>query len=193
MASSSHFGGIVRSASRVLTLDLGEPKEAAAEGVLEAVEDTGEEVELTEEITNPDVPRNLTATAGGTEADIKAIKVTVTGTNAAGEELTEEIGPFVENVAATKEGSKAFAMVTKIAIPAHDGEAATTAVGFGEKIGLGVKLPRDTVIFAYVENAKESTAPTVKTSSTVLASNTIDTNTGMEEKALLVDLHVPGA
>lgn len=193
MASSSHFGGIVRSASRVLTLDLGEPKEADADGVLEAVEDSGEEVEVTEGIENPDVPRNITATAAGVEADIKAIKVTVVGTNDAGEAIEEELPAFTVNEEGTVEGSKAFATVTKVVIPAHDGEGATTAIGFGDKIGLGVKLPRNTVLAAFVEGEKEGTAPTVATSSTVLASNTINTNTAMEEKALLVDLHVPGA
>ena len=31
-------------------------------------------------ITNPVIPRNVTATAGGTAGDIKAVQVTVTGT-----------------------------------------------------------------------------------------------------------------
>ena len=43
---------------------------------------------ITTGITSPAVPRNVTATAGGTAGDIKAVQVTVTGTNMAGAVIT---------------------------------------------------------------------------------------------------------
>lgn len=172
--------------SRVLKKSLGSPKVASTTAVRTAVTDNGSTQEITASINNPDVPRNITVTAGGTSTDVKAIKVTVYGTNVYGEEISEEIGPFTENATGTKEGSKAFKTVTKIKIPAHDGTGATTATGFGEKLGLGVKLGLNTVLHAHLNGTRESTAPTVAVSSSAVESNTIYLNSTCNETAVVV-------
>lgn len=179
------------TASRVETVDLGEPAKGATEDVVEAVEDEGESQAITgEAITQPDVPRVLTVTAGGEANDIKAIKVKVEGTDAAGEAITEEIGPFTVNEAGTKTGKKAFATITKVTIPAHDGEEATTAVGLGQAIGLGFKLSRNSVVAAFLGGVKEGTAPTVVVSSTVLSENVATLNSELDgESAVLLDFY----
>lgn len=177
------------TASRVRTVSFGSPKNGSTTAVHAAVEDNGAEQKVKTAITNPDQPRNITVTAGGTEEDIKAIKVTVVGTNVFGEAISEEIGPFTVNTAGTKEGSKAFKTVTEIKIPAHDGEGATTAVGTGNKLGLPGKLSRNTVIAAYLNNVKEGTAPTVAVSSSAVESNTLKLNSTPNETAVLVDLY----
>ncbi len=169
------------------TLELGSPAAAATDAILEAVEDSGEAQIITEGITQPDVPRNITVTAGGEEADIKAIKVTVKGTDAAGNEITEEIGPFTVNTAGTKSGTKAFKTITSITIPAHDGEEATTAVGVGEVLGLGVTLARNSVERTFLNGTLEGTAPTVKTSGTAVEANTIDLNSTLNETPVVVE------
>jgi hypothetical protein len=170
--------------------NLGSPAVASTTGVHAAVTDNGAQQVVTTAITNPVVPRNITVTAGGTAEDIKAIKVTVEGTNANNEKISEEIGPFTVNTAGTKEGSKAFKTVTKITIPAHDGEGATTAVGFGEKLGLGVRLARNSVLAAYFDGVREATAPTVAVSSTALESNTVDLNTALNTKVVIVGYYL---
>lgn len=176
--------------SRVRKLSLGSPAVASTTAVHAAVTDNGATQNVTTAITNPVVPRNITVTAGGTAGDIKAIKVTVEGTNSDGDAISEEIGPFTENTAGTKEGAKAFKTVTKISIPKHDGEGATTAVGFGEKVGLGVKLARNSVVAAFLANTREATAPTVTTSTTAVESNTIDLSSTLDaEKAVIVDYY----
>lgn len=129
---------------------------------------------VTTAITNPSVPRNITATAGGTALDIKAVQVILTGTNFADEVITEVLPAFTVDTAGTVIGSKAFKTVTSIAIPAMDGTGATVAIGYDEKLGLPFKLAHNTVLAAYLNNVKEGTAPAVTVSATDIESNTID-------------------
>lgn len=131
-------------------------------------------------ITNPAIPRNITATAGGTAGDIKAIQVIITGTNFNDEVITETLPAFTVDTAGTVTGSKAFKTITQIDIPAHDGTGATTVIGWGDKLGLPIKLSHNTVLVAYLNNVKESTAPTVAVSSTAIESNTIDLNSALD-------------
>jgi hypothetical protein len=86
---------------------------AAVAGILAAVIDDGEPAVITEGFTQPSVPRNITATAGGTAGDIKAIQVIVEGTNYADEVITETLPAFTENTAGSVVGSKAFKTITK--------------------------------------------------------------------------------
>lgn len=144
-----------------------------------AITSTASQQVITTAISNPDVPRNITATAGGTATDIKAIQVIIEGTNYNDEPITETLPAFTVDTAGTVQGNKAFKTVTKITLPAHDGTGATTAIGFGEKLGLPYKLPHNTVLAAYLNNAKEVTAPTVTTSATALESNTMDLNSAL--------------
>ena len=129
---------------------------------------------VTTAITNPSVPRNITATAGGTNTDIKAVQVTITGTNCMDEVITEVLPVFTVDTAGTVIGSKAFKTVTSISIPAMDGAGATVAIGFGEKLGLPYKLVHNTVLKTYLGNVLEGTAATVTTSTTAIDGNTID-------------------
>ncbi len=139
---------------------------------------------LTTGITNPSVPRNITATAGGTTGDIKAVQVIVEGTNYNGDVITETLPAFTADTAGTVTGNKAFKTVTKITIPPHDGTGATTAIGFGSKLGLPYKLAHNTCLEAFIDNEKEGTAPTVATSETAIESNTITLNTSLSGKVV---------
>jgi hypothetical protein len=173
----------------IISKSLGSPDVGGNTSVRAAHTDTGAPVVLTTNITNPPTPRNVTATAGGTAGDIKAIQVTVTGTNADGAVITEVLPVFTVNTAGTVVGSKAFATVTSVAIPAHDGTGATTAIGLGAKLGLGAHLGRNTVVAAYANGAKESTPPTVAVSATALESNTVTLATELEGNPVIVDYY----
>jgi len=153
---------------------------ADADGVMSALTDDGAEATVTSELTSPAVPRNITATAGGTAGDIKAIQVVVTGTNYADETITETLPAFTVNTAGTVQGSKAFKTVTQVVIPAHDGTGATTAIGWGDKLGLPDKLTHNTVLFAFLDNVLEGTAPTVAVSASAIESNTVDLNSALD-------------
>lgn len=134
--------------------------------------------------TAPPVPRNITATAGGTAGDIKAVQVTVTGTNYADEVITETLPAFTVDTAGSVVGNKAFKTVTGVSIPAMDGAGATVTIGFGDKLGLPFKLSHNTVIATYLDNVKEGTAATVAVSSTAVDGNTIDLNSALNGKVV---------
>ena len=143
---------------------------------------------LTTNITNPTIPRNITATAGGTSGDIKAVQVTITGTNYKDEVITEVLPIFTVDTPGSVTGAKAFKTVTQISIPAHDGTGATTAIGFGDVVGLPYLLAHNTVLRAYLNNTLEGTAPTVVTSATLIESNTFDLHSALDGNA--VDLYL---
>lgn len=168
---------------------LGSPALGATTAVHAAVTDTGTQVVVTTAITNPAVCRNVTATAGGTNTDIKAIQVIVAGTDIEGNAITETLPAFTVDTAGTVVGSKAFATVTSITIPAHDGTGATTAVGTGAKLGLPVRLPgRNAVARAYLNNVLEATAPTVVADATNISGNTVQLSSALNGTAVSVDI-----
>lgn len=138
-------------------------------------------------ITNPDVPRNLTATSGGTAGDIKAVQVTVTGTNYNGDVITEALPVFTVDSATTVVGSKAFRTVTSYSVPAMDGTGATVAIGTGAKLGLPDKLAVDQVTNAHLAGVREATRPTVVVSSSAVESNTATLNSTLNGTAVNVD------
>jgi hypothetical protein len=183
-------GKIIEGAvERIQTRALGSPALGATNAVhaaLATLGSGGPQV-VTTGITNPDVPRNITATSAGTAGDIKAVQVTVTGTDYEGNALTETLPVFTVDSATTVVGSKAFRTVTSYSVPAMDGTGATVAIGTGSKLGLPTKLAVNTVKAAYLNGTKEGTAPTVTVSSTDVSSNTASLNSALNGNAVIVD------
>lgn len=179
--------------SRVLSHAVGSPALGATSAVhaAAAVLASGGPQVISTGITSPDVPRNLTATAGGTAGDIAAVQVTVTGTNYLGETITETLPVFTVNTAGTVTGSKAFATVTSYSVPAMDGTGATVAIGTGAKLGLPVKLSRNTIVAAFLDGAREATAPTVAVSSSAVESNTATLSSALAGTAVIIDYYLP--
>ncbi|OMF35268.1 hypothetical protein BK133_11210 [Paenibacillus sp. FSL H8-0548] len=184
--------GTIVSAANLVVLEIPAIAAVVADtaGVKTAVTSTASTSVVTTGIVNPAWPRALTATAGGTAGDIKAIQVIVEGTNAAGDVITETLPAFTVDTAGTVQGNKAFATITKITIPAHDGTGATTAIGFNEKLGIPFKLSRNSVIAAYRSSAKEGTAPAVVINASALESNTIDLSSALNGTVVHVELLV---
>lgn len=106
--------------------------------------------------------------------------ITVTGTNLAGEIISEVLTPGAHNTEVV--GNKAFASITSIVGAGWviADAADTIIVGWGDKIGLPDKLT-DTaqVLAASLNNVKETTAPTVAVSATALESNTVDLDSAL--------------
>lgn len=128
----------------------------------------------------PDVPRNITITTGGTAGDIKAVAVVVTGTNVEGKVITESITTTVDT-ANTTVGNSAFKTVTSVSVPAQDGNGATYAVGYGSKLGIGMRniasmpvkvLTRSSTGVEAMEDASASAL-----SATLVEGNTVTTTT----------------
>jgi hypothetical protein len=182
---------ILRSAIAHLHLTTAQAATADTDAVHAAVTDTGVQQVITTGITNPPFPRNITATAGGTAGDIKAITVTIAGTNEAGAAITEVLPAFTVNTAGTVAGTKAFKTVTSITIPAHDGLGATTEIGFGDLIGLPHMLTGNTVLFAALDGVREGTAPTVVADADEIEKNTCDLNSALNGTVVDVWYVVP--
>ena len=180
------------SESRVRTLAVGSPALGAVAAVhaAAAVLATGGPQVISTSITNPDICRNVTATTSGTAADVAAVAVTVTGTNAHGDTITETLPVFTLNTATTVVGSKAFQTVTSYSVPAMDGTGATVAIGTGAKLGLPEKLATNSVIAAHLATVKEGTAPTVAFSATAVESNTVSLNSALNGTAVIVDYYL---
>lgn len=191
--SQTGVSGVTAARSFPVKVNWTAAQAAAADtnGVHAAVTDNGAQQVITTAITNPPCARNITATAGGTDTDVKAIQVIVVGTNIADEAITETLPAFTVNTLGTVTGSKAFKTVTSITIPAHDGTGATTEIGFGDKLGLPYELDRNTVLAAYLADVKEGTAPTVAVSGSAIESNTVDLNSALNGTAVEVYLLVP--
>jgi len=149
---------------------------------------TGAAQELITEITNPGVPRNITATAGGTAGSIKAVQIIIEGTNYNDEVITETLPAFTLDTAGLVEGNKAFRTITKIICPAHDAVSASVSIGFGEKLGLPYRLVHNTIRDVFLDNVKEAIASTIVTNATELESNTIDLNSALNGK--IIDIYL---
>jgi hypothetical protein len=134
-------------------------------------------------ITNPKYPRNITITgnAVGNAGNVK-----ITGTNIADEVIEETLAL---NGSTAVVGAKAFKTVAKIELPIQTHvDTDTVKVGFGDKLGIPFMLTHNTVLAAYLDNAKEGTAATVAVSATALESNTVDLNSALNGK--VVDIYL---
>lgn len=172
--------------SRIMSHSFGAPALGTTTAVHAAVTDNGAQQVVTTGITNPAVPRNLTVTAGGTAGDIKAIQVVIAGTNVWGQAITETMDAFTVDTAGTVVGNKAFATVTSITIPAHDGTGATTAVGTGAKLGLPTTFSRKSFVNFWRDDVNAETIAASTISSTAVESNTITTTTALNGSLVFV-------
>ena len=90
----------------------------------------------------------------------------------------------------TVQGLNAFKTIVSVTgvgwITDGGGTEDSLEVGFGELIGLPDYLLHDTVLFALFNNVREGTHPTVTSSTTVLALNTVDLNTGLNGSVVVI-------
>lgn len=135
-------------------------------------------------VAQPGVPRNVTVK--GNAAAVTG-NVVVAGTDISGAAITETIALNAANLVA---GTRAFATITSITLPAY--AAANTErvrVGTGARLGLPVRISRNSVIAAFLANVREATAPTVTVSASVLASNTVTLNSALNGTDVIVDFY----
>lgn len=155
---------------------------ADSSGVLASAALTSIAQSITDNITSPGTPRNISivGNAAGIVGD-----VIVTGTNYADAIISETIAL---NGSATVEGSKAFKTVTQIDLPIETNVGSdTVSAGWGDTLGLPYTLTHDTILATYLDSIKEVTAPTVKVSIEI-ESNTIKLNSALDGTA--VDIYL---
>jgi len=130
-------------------------------------------------VAQPDLPRNLVITPGGTTTDIETCTVTVTGTNIFGQAITEGFA-FAANANTATTGTKAFKTVTSVswAADCESGTfAATWSVGYGEKLGMQRCMDyAGHLVFSTVAGAYETTRATVTADADEVEKNTLDFN-----------------
>jgi hypothetical protein len=182
-------GGVVQpgSAANLFRRSLGSPALGTTTAVLAATASAAGST-VTAGITQPDTCRNITATSGGTGANVTAVSVVINGTDIFGQSISETLPAFTAGATGTVTGSKAFATVTSIQIPTV-GASTTVAVGLGAKLGLPHVGNTDTVLNAYLNKVRESTRPTVAFDGTNPCNNTVTLNSALNGNEVLVDYY----
>lgn len=139
---------------------------------------------ITSGFTQPDVPRALSITVGGTASSVEDSSIIVTGTNIEGKTITES---FITTggSAGTINGSKAFMTVTQLYIPAQRGTAATVAIGTQNKLGVNHRL------FNQNTTVKVYSATTVYGTLTLQAAPTIVSSEAEIERNLVTPATTP--
>jgi len=176
---------IVGSQPRISTLRLASVVAAANALILADTALDAEDVTVVEVFAGqPDVARNITVK--GNDANV-AGDVTISGVNAAGEAISETLALAG---AAEVAGAKAFARVTLVDLPPYDtADTERIRVGVGSKLGLPVALDRNTVIAAFRDGARETTAPTVAVSAGAVESNTVTLNSALNGTDVVIDFY----
>lgn len=161
---------------------LGGNADVLADTALDAAEDT--EVLAADLDGQPDVARNVTVK--GNDANVTG-DVVIEGTDLDGGAISETIAL---NGATLVAGNRAFAEITAITLPPYDtADTERVRIGLGAKIGLPVRLSRDTVLAAFLDGAREGTRPTLATSLDALSANTVTLNSALDGSAVLVDFY----
>lgn len=167
----THVDGITADRGYIAHYIIPADKATAADvaNVLAATELTAQEQEITEGITQPPTPRVLSITGNKSTA---VGDVIIEGTDMAGVELEETI--TLTGSPLTVAGTKAFATVTNVTLPAvaeTDGE--TISVGLSHAFGLPYNLPCDTVLKIYNNGTETTVAAGSSFSASDLAANYI--------------------
>ncbi len=130
-------------------------------------------------LVQPDVPRNLVITPGGTTADVGTCTLTVTGTNYFGRTITEAFA-FAANASSATTGAKAFKTITSASFAAACEDSpfgATWSIGWGEVIGLKRCMTNaGHWVQSTVDGAFESTRATIVADADEVEKNTANFN-----------------
>lgn len=129
-------------------------------------------------ITQPDVPRALSVTPGGTAAQVLDSVVTINGYNVEGK-LMSEAFRIAAGSSTVVNGQKAFKTITSIVIGQQGGSAATFAVGTTNVLGLNHRLfKNNSTVKVYTQTVAYGSftlqnAPVVTANEQTVENNTI--------------------
>ena len=135
----------------------------------------GADQTITSGLTDPDVPRALSVTPGGTTGDIQESVVTVTGTNVEGKTISEAFR-FEADATDAVNGNLAFRTVTSVNIDAQLSTAATFSVGTTNKLGVNHRLYTSNTTVKVYSRTTPYGALTLQAAPTVVVSDTIERN-----------------
>lgn len=164
---------------------------ASATAVLAATAGGTTVTTVTSGITNPDVPRALSVTPGGTAGDILDSAVIITGTNVEGKTITETFKTAAGSTTAIN-GTKAFKTVTSVAIGQQGGSGATFSVGTRNVLGVNHRLwSNNTTVKVYSASAINGAltlqaAPTVAANDSEVERNLVTPATAPDGTTFLI-------
>lgn len=179
-------GTILPGETDIISQNLGSP--AAAGAAVMAATSSAAGSTVTTGFTQPDVPRNVVATPGGTAGNVTAVSVVVNGTNAFGQAITETLPAFTAGALTAVTGNKAFATITSVVIPIV-GASTTVALTTGSKIGAQRPMARNGVIAAFLNGVREATPPTVAFSSSAIENNTVQLASAYNGTPVVIDAY----
>ncbi len=179
------MGKIVHSLPRISSLTLAAVILGTNATILgDTALDDADPTEVTAFAAQPDFARNLTVK--GNDGNVTG-DVVIEGTNAGGELISETLALNGANLVT---GSKAFETVTSITLPKyHTANTERVRVGVGSKLGLPVKLSRNSVIAAFCNGVREATAPTIVFSAAALEGNTATLNSALNGSDVIIDYY----
>ncbi len=122
----------------------------------------------------PDVPRNVVITPGGTTNDVGNCTIVVNGTNYLNDAISENFA-FAANASAATTGDKAFKTITSVVFPANCEDTpfgATWTVNYGTKIGFKRCMDMTGHVMHAVENGALATRPTLAADADEVEKNT---------------------
>lgn len=129
--------------------------------------------------TQPDVPRAISITPGGTTADVAACTITVTGKNIQNQTISDTFA-FAANASTVTTGTKAFKSITSVSFPAACEDSpfgATWDVDTTDKLGLRRCMDKaGHALMTTFAGAYETTRATVTADNDEVEKNTVDPN-----------------
>ncbi len=169
---------------------IGSPAVAATTAILAATNNASTTLSktVTSGITNPDVPRNLTATTSVTTADCGGT-ITINGRDALGRTISDTLlVTTAQNGTSSLATAKAFKTVSSVVLPAESagsGHGCSYAIGSGSDLGLNRCLDvAGDFGHATLGGVKETTAPKVYADSTHVSANQILLNSSLNSTAV---------
>jgi len=161
---------------------------ADTDGVHASITATEAAQTITDDITDPPCPRNITITCAKGGGENMSGDVVITGTNIFGEVITDTIA---EGADGTIQGTVAFKTVTSILVPVRVAAGDAILVGYGDKLGLPFYLYHaDQVIQCSLDYAIEGTRATVVADDDEIEKNTIDLNSSLNGKVVRIILSI---
>lgn len=131
-------------------------------------------VTVTSFTNQPDVPRNVVITPGGTTNDVGNCTIVVNGTNYLNDAISENFA-FAANTSSATTGDKAFKTITSVVFPANCEDSpfgATWTVAYGTKIGFKRCMDMTGHVMHAIENGALATRPTLTADADEVEKNT---------------------
>lgn len=137
---------------------------------------------ITDDITQPTTPRNVTITCTKGGVSDMSGNVIITGTNIWGQTITEAIAEGADGL---KTGTKAFKTVTSILVPVRVQANDAITVGYGSALGVDCFLPNTSCCLKQTKDGVADTLPTLAVDADEVEKNTVTCATALNGQVMI--------